>query len=72
MIRHWASIESDLAREYHLDAEHLARLSTRRFLVLLGGLPAESAFGRLWQRTPRTVTDPTEIARLTGVPVITE
>ncbi|MFF8534091.1 hypothetical protein ACF07B_19410 [Streptomyces sp. NPDC015532] len=44
-------------------------MSTRRFLVLLGGLPAESAFARLWQRTPRTVTDPSEIARLTGVPI---
>ncbi|MFE5673838.1 hypothetical protein ACFQ7B_00390 [Streptomyces erythrochromogenes] len=41
----------------------------RRFLVLLGGLSPESAFAQRWQRTPRTVTDPAEIAALTGMPM---
>jgi hypothetical protein len=52
-----------------LSAEQLSALSTRRFLVLLGGLPAEAAFPRAWARTPRAVTDPREIAALTGAPV---
>ncbi|MEV7991559.1 hypothetical protein AB0O67_06495 [Streptomyces sp. NPDC086077] len=41
-------------------------MSVREFLVCLGGLPAESRFARAWQSTPRVVTDPDEIARLTG------
>ncbi|MFM9368065.1 hypothetical protein [Streptomyces sp. Da 82-17] len=62
-------VEADLAREYGLTAEQLAAASTRRFLVLVGGLPAEAKFPRLWARTPRAVTDPREIAALTGAPV---
>jgi hypothetical protein len=38
----------------------------REFLVCLGGLSSESRFARVWQSTPRVVTDPDEIARLTG------
>ncbi|MFJ5999663.1 hypothetical protein [Streptomyces sp. NPDC092370] len=38
----------------------------REFLVCLGGLSSESRFARVWQATPRVVTDPDEIARLTG------
>ncbi|WP_404959007.1 hypothetical protein [Streptomyces sp. 147326] len=41
----------------------------RRFLVLLGGLPPESTFAQRWKRTPRAVTDPAEIAALTGMPM---
>ncbi|MFD8005855.1 hypothetical protein [Streptomyces mirabilis] len=59
-------VESDLARKYGLGAAELAALSTRRFLVLLAGLPAESRFSHTWRNTPRVVTDPEEIARLTG------
>lgn len=51
---------------YGLSAEQVAALSTRRLLVLLGGLPADARFPELWRKTPRTVTDPAEIARLTG------
>lgn len=51
---------------YGLDAEQVAALSTRRLVVLLGGLPAEARFPDLWRKTPRTVTDPAEIDRLTG------
>ena len=51
-----------------MTAEQLATLSTRRFLVLLGGLPADAQFPRIWARTPRAVTDPREIAALTGTP----
>lgn len=51
---------------YGLDAEQVAALSTRRLVVLLGGLPAEARFPDLWRKTPRTVTDPAEISRLTG------
>ncbi|MBB4784434.1 MULTISPECIES: hypothetical protein [Streptomyces violaceusniger group] len=43
-------------------------MSTRRFLVLVSGLPGESRFARAWARTPRTVTDPAEIAAITGLP----
>ncbi|WP_425829289.1 hypothetical protein [Streptomyces fractus] len=60
-------VESDLARAYGLTAEQLATVSTRRFLVLLSGLPPESAFVRAWARTPRAVTDASEIAALTGI-----
>ncbi|MFB6618230.1 hypothetical protein ACIGFK_07545 [Streptomyces sp. NPDC085524] len=41
-------------------------MSTRRFLVLLAGLPSESRFANAWRNTPRLVSDPAEIARLTG------
>ncbi|WP_275449068.1 hypothetical protein [Streptomyces sp. OfavH-34-F] len=41
-------------------------MTTREFLVCLGGLPAESLFSRAWQATPRVVSDPDEIAQLTG------
>ncbi|MEU8721515.1 hypothetical protein [Streptomyces antimycoticus] len=51
---------------YGLTAEQIAALSTRRFVVLIGGLPGEARFPELWRTTPRTVTDPAEIARLTG------
>ncbi|MEU5302216.1 hypothetical protein ACH4YO_23895 [Streptomyces noursei] len=51
-----------------MTAEQLAAVSTRRFLVLVGGLPEQAKFPRLWGRTPRTVTDPREIAALTGAP----
>lgn len=51
-----------------MTAEQLATVSTRRFLVLIGGLPAEAQFPRLWAETPRAVTDPREIAALTGMP----
>lgn len=52
---------------YGLEAEQVAALSTRRLVVLLGGLPPDGArFPDLWRKTPRTVTDPAEIARLTG------
>lgn len=67
-MTHWAAVEADLAREYHLTAEQLAATSTRRFLVLVGGLPDQAKFPRMWARTPRMVADPREIAALTGVP----
>jgi hypothetical protein len=51
---------------YGLDAPALAALSTRRFLVLIAGLPPEARFAQAWRTTPRVVTDPAEIARLTG------
>ncbi|MGY4990900.1 hypothetical protein [Streptomyces nigrescens] len=44
-------------------------MSTRRFLALVGGLPAEAKFPRIWGRTPRAISDPREIAALTGAPV---
>lgn len=59
-------VESDFAREYGLTPEQIAQLSTRRFLVLISGLPGESRFASAWRTTPRVVTDPEEIARLTG------
>ncbi len=43
-------------------------MSTRRFLVLVSGLSGEAGFARAWARTPRAVTDPAEIAALTGIP----
>ncbi|MFI9203336.1 hypothetical protein [Streptomyces sp. NPDC053048] len=43
-------------------------MSTRRFLVLVSGLSGDAAFARAWSRTPRAVTDPDEIASLTGIP----
>ncbi|MFJ2892490.1 hypothetical protein ACIO53_41330 [Streptomyces sp. NPDC087305] len=43
-------------------------MSTRRFLVLVTGLPGESKFARAWSRTPRAVSDPSEIAAITGIP----
>ncbi|MGW3057682.1 hypothetical protein ACWC98_17420 [Streptomyces goshikiensis] len=43
-------------------------MSTRRFLALVSGLSSESRFAAAWQRTPRAVTDPAEIAALTGIP----
>ncbi|MCX4987120.1 hypothetical protein [Streptomyces sp. NBC_00572] len=46
----------------------MAALSTRRFLVLIGGLSPEARFARAWAKTPRRVTDPAEIAALTGNP----
>ncbi|WP_426531307.1 hypothetical protein [Streptomyces sp. UG1] len=49
-----------------MSAEDIARLSTRAFLVRLSGLPSESRFAHAWRNTPRVVTDPHEIARLTG------
>jgi hypothetical protein len=51
---------------YGLSAEEVGALSTRRMVVLLGGLPGDARFPELWRKTPRTVTDPAEIARLTG------
>jgi hypothetical protein len=51
---------------YGLTGEQVAALSTRRLVVLLGGLPGDARFPDLWRKTPRTVTDPAEIARLTG------
>ncbi|WP_399088030.1 hypothetical protein ACGH2B_12515 [Streptomyces sp. BBFR2] len=47
-------------------------MSTRRFLVLVGGLSAESRFAAAWKRTPRAVEDPAEIAAITGVPAGTD
>lgn len=43
-------------------------MSTRRFLALIGGLPAEAKFVRAWQRTPRRVDGAAEIAAITGIP----
>ncbi|APD18532.1 tail assembly chaperone [Streptomyces phage Ididsumtinwong] len=68
ILTNWPAVEADLAREYGLDAPAVAALSTRRFLVLIGGLSPEARFARAWQRTPRRVTDPAEIAALTGNP----
>lgn len=53
---------------HHVQAAELARMSTRRFLALVGSLPAESRFVRAWQRTPRRADSPAEIARITGIP----
>ncbi|APD18546.1 tail assembly chaperone [Streptomyces phage Picard] len=66
VVRHWNSVEADLRREYKITAADVARLTVREFVVLLGGLSSESRFARAWQATPRVVTDPDEIARLTG------
>ncbi|MEU3917120.1 hypothetical protein [Streptomyces sp. NPDC029004] len=49
-----------------MSAQDIARLSTRAFLVRLAGLPSESQFAHAWRTTPRRVSDPDEIARLTG------
>ncbi|MFI5808878.1 hypothetical protein [Streptomyces sp. NPDC051561] len=43
-------------------------MSTRRFLVLVTNLPSESGFARAWRSTPRAVSDPAEIAAITGLP----
>jgi hypothetical protein len=43
-------------------------LSTRRFLALVSGLSGEARFARAWSRTPRKVTNPAEIAAITGLP----
>ncbi|MFB8415446.1 MULTISPECIES: hypothetical protein [Streptomyces] len=43
-------------------------MSTRRFLVLVGGLPGEARFPRAWSRTPRAVSSAEEIAAITGIP----
>lgn len=43
-------------------------MSTRRFLVLVTNLDTESAFARAWKNTPRAVSDPAEIAAITGLP----
>lgn len=66
MIRHWRAVEGDLAARYHTAPEDIAAMTPRRFLTLLAGLPPESRFAEAWRSTPRRVTDPAEIARLTG------
>lgn len=68
MIRHWSAVEGDLARDHGVTAPELARMSTRRFLALIGSLSEQSRFARLWQRTPRRVESPEDIARITGIP----
>ncbi|MDN5380731.1 hypothetical protein ACPCJU_17000 [Streptomyces thermodiastaticus] len=67
-MTNWAAVEGDLSAYHHVTAADLARMSTRRFLALVGSLPPESRFVRAWQRTPRRVDDPAEIARITGIP----
>ncbi|ARB11436.1 tail assembly chaperone [Streptomyces phage ToastyFinz] len=66
VVRHWGAVEADLRREYKLTAAEVARLTVREFLVCLGGLSPDSRFARTWRATPRVVTDPDEIARLTS------
>ncbi|MYR46593.1 hypothetical protein [Streptomyces sp. SID5910] len=68
MIRHWAAVEGDLSRDHQVAPDQLARMSTRRFLTLIATLGEQARFPRLWQRTPRRVDDPQEIARITGIP----
>jgi len=41
-------------------------MTLRRFLVLVGGLPPECKFAKAWRETPRVISDPDEIARITG------
>ncbi|MEU1082307.1 hypothetical protein ABZ368_19160 [Streptomyces sp. NPDC005908] len=43
-------------------------MSTRRFLALITSLSEQSRFARLWQKTPRRVESPEDIARITGIP----
>ncbi|MBB5128441.1 hypothetical protein [Streptomyces griseoloalbus] len=68
MIRHWPAVEGDLAREYGITAPELARMSTRRFLALIGAMSDQSRFARAWRATPRRADSPEEIARITGIP----
>ncbi|WP_437034501.1 hypothetical protein [Streptomyces sp. enrichment culture] len=61
-------VEGDLARDHGITASDLARMSTRRFLALIGALSDQSRFARAWQRTPRRADSPEDIARITGIP----
>ncbi|MFB7617830.1 hypothetical protein [Kitasatospora sp. NPDC056181] len=61
-------MEADFQREYRIGPAELWAMSARRFGVLLSGLSPEALFLRAFERTPRRVTDPAEIARLTGMP----
>lgn len=55
-----------MSATHRVTARELATMSLRRFLALLGEFPPDSRFSRAWRATPRQVTDPNEIARLTG------
>ncbi|WP_457028110.1 hypothetical protein [Kitasatospora sp. P5_F3] len=57
-----------MLREYHLTPDELWHMSQRQFLTLLKGLSPEAAVRGAFQRTPRRVASPREIAALTGIP----
>ncbi|WP_017972528.1 Gp15 family bacteriophage protein [Actinopolyspora halophila] len=57
------AIEADFMREYRIDDSELARLSWRRFLVLLHGLSPEALYPQLVEKTPKQVDD-TEAATI--------
>jgi hypothetical protein len=62
VVRHWAAIEADLAREYGLDELAVAALSLRRFLTLLRGLSPESLWRHALRDTPQIASSPEEAA----------
>jgi hypothetical protein len=59
-------IEADFRREYGIRPAELARLGTREFLVLVGGLSADARWPATLQQTAHRVETPEAIAAIFG------
>lgn len=62
MVRRWALIAGDFAREYGVDRDAMARMSVDEFMWRCTGLSAESRTLSAWRDEPKTLRDPDEIA----------
>jgi hypothetical protein len=64
----WGVLAADFRREYSITPAELWAMPVPEFVMYVAGLSADARFRGAYQETPRTVTDPAEIARLTGLP----
>lgn len=53
---------SDFRREYQISGDELGRLDTQEFSWLLQGLSTRSRFVQAWEREPKHLHDPSDIA----------
>lgn len=61
-MRRWALLVSDFRREYGMTGADLAALGLDEFTWLLQGLSEHSRFVQAWDKEPKNLYDPADIA----------
>ena len=56
---------ADYRREYHMRPDELAALSLDEFMWLLQGLSEHSRFAAAWEKQPKNLYAPEDIAAIT-------
>ena len=64
MIRRWALVAGDFAREYGVERHGMARMSVDEFMWRVRGLSAESRTLQAWADEPKNLHDPADRAAI--------